>query len=557
MRLHCKFFLSLTICVFLSPFNSQSQNYWNELFENEFHNDESDVKIHPTMVVPREDHILAICQGSKTYIQSQLAIFKIGYDGSLISSTKYPDPGISETLLVGNNSYTQITSFVNSEDEVVTLLKYVPLNDNDDGWYEVEYRLAKWDDNSDTPIELTDVPSLNYSSDNLYGVYGACEMEDGYLFSGSVIENNQPVYGEPIGMLTKIDEETGEEIWTQEYPSLAKVQSLQLDEEGNIWALGYASYDIPNEFSFDNTKFVIMKLNSDGELLKSHEFGGIAEEGNARIILEDNSVVVGGVTSVQAPPIGNGLSFEQRFFISRFQETEGGFEEEDMYVLDGNVPEDFDGIYYPEPSNEWFDKSNLYKFGDAYYLAGESDMSGIIIKFDQDFNITWVENYAGSPSVSQTDFSRSTIRTVIPLDGGGFLISGDVINYVNTTNPSSHQSLWMMRIDDQGCPYPNCRTTGVNEIGDEQKAMIIAYPNPAHDEVRIDFNLPTKKASGAIRGELSMVSSYGKQVLSRELTSFDKSAAIKLNLSSVESGLYFLNWKDEEGVVKSVKLVVQ
>ncbi|MFZ6051255.1 T9SS type A sorting domain-containing protein [Halocola ammonii] len=559
MRLPYKFFLILIVCVLLSPFNSQSQNYWNELFENEYHNDETDVKIHPTMIVPREDHILAICQGSKTFVQSQLAIFKIGYDGSLISSAKYPDPGISETLLVGNHKYTQITSFVNSEDEVVTLLKYVPLGDNEDGWYEVEYRLAKWDDNSDSPIELIDVPSLNYSSENLYGVYGACEMEDGYLYSGRVIENNQPVYGEPIGMLTKIDEETGEEIWIQEYPSVAKVQSLQLDDEGNIWALGIANYDIPNESSFENIKFVIMKLNSDGELLKSHEFGGIAEDGNARIILEDNSVVVGGVTSVQAPPIGNGLSFEQRFFISRFQETEDGFEEQEMYVLDGNVPDDFDGIYYPEPSSEWFDKSNLYKFEDSYYLAGESDMSGIIIKFDQDFNIDWIDNYAGSPSISVNDFSRSSIRALIPIDEGGFLVAGDVTSYLNvtSTNSSSHQSLWMMRVDAQGCSYPGCRTTAVNEFDREKGRVLTAFPNPTNKEVNIVFNLTSQENSAGVRGELSMYSSRGKEVLSREFTDVDSSTPVKLDVSTLNSGLYFLKWHDEEGNIESLKLVVQ
>ncbi len=84
--------------------------------------------------------------------------------------------------------------------------------------------------------------------------------------------------------------------------------------------------------------------------------------------------------------------------------------------------------------------------------------------------------------------------------------------------------------------------TDLDSIGivgiDDQEGMNISlnvFPNPAHDKIKVDFDLPLLEGNAMIR----MVDNFGREVLRREVKASDQQS-IQLEVSNLATGQYYL-----------------
>ena len=159
--------------------------------------------------------------------------------------------------------------------------------------------------------------------------------------------------------------------------------------------------------------------------------------------------------------------------------------------------------------------------GSIVGIGGTSD-NGIeawLIKYDGNGNLLWkrdFDKYGGN--------SRNYFWDVHQTYDNGFVICGDILN---TNIPE--KTLWVLKLDSNGCEIPNC-TVGVSENLTSKEELLV-YPNPSSGIINFKLLETTKNAST----QLFLFDITGKTILN---TSF-RASAKQLDVSSYPKGIYF------------------
>ncbi|MCY7409468.1 MAG: T9SS type A sorting domain-containing protein, partial [Chitinophagales bacterium] len=78
----------------------------------------------------------------------------------------------------------------------------------------------------------------------------------------------------------------------------------------------------------------------------------------------------------------------------------------------------------------------------------------------------------------------------------GFIISGSAYHWYDSLGIYS-QDVWLVKLDSNGCLVPNCFTNiGTFEINDALEMQL--FPNPAHEQTIINYNLPASQNEASI-----------------------------------------------------------
>jgi hypothetical protein len=141
---------------------------------------------------------------------------------------------------------------------------------------------------------------------------------------------------------------------------------------------------------------------------------------------------------------------------------------------------------------------------------------------------------AGGPYTSYS-WSTGDVVQQIQVDSLGTGIGTKTVIVLVTNNSCK-------KADTINITFDPC--TGISEIIQKN---IICYPNPAHNELNINF--PEK-----FDGEISIVNSVGQQVYSSK-KSFSTAEIFRIELSGLSSGLYYLILK--ENGIKTIKLIIE
>ena len=308
--------------------------------------------------------------------------------------------------------------------------------------------------------------------------------------------------------------------------------SVVEDAEQNLFIAGYTDTGIP-QYQF---RGYILKCTPQGEvlwwdayparsgfngLMKSSDGGVLAfgslrnSEDNASVLLVKYSTI-GAEEWVQDDIISADSYYRDCTFTNGFQQPDGS------YILCGVIRNTDLGL---------FDKGMLYKF-------------------DELGNTIWSRFYAhyvGLPSNYPQVF-----RDAKQTSDGGFILTG----VTEGIAPPNSQRLWLVKLDSMGCLVPGCNTVGVEEFESQLQSALRVSPNPAHEVVRFNLELPTGYLlQGAVQALL--LDAQGKEVVRQNITTNGLLLSGTLALVGQAPGLYYLHLRDEVKWLAGQKLVVE
>ncbi|MDG1477233.1 MAG: T9SS type A sorting domain-containing protein, partial [Vicingaceae bacterium] len=159
-----------------------------------------------------------------------------------------------------------------------------------------------------------------------------------------------------------------------------------------------------------------------------------------------------------------------------------------------------------------------------------------MVKYDGNGNLLWkrdFDKYGGNSHNYFWDIHQTYDK--------GFVICGDILN----TN-IGEKSMWVLKLDSNGCEIPNC-TLGVTESIVNEDGLLV-YPNPSSGI--INFKLP--EIINSNNTQLVIFDITGKVMLN---TSFNTNSK-QLDVSSYPKGIYFYQLTTGEERYKG-KVVVQ
>lgn len=200
-----------------------------------------------------------------------------------------------------------------------------------------------------------------------------------------------------------------------------------------------------------------------------------------------------------------------------------------------------------------------------WIMQGQGELTGIITNSVgcKDTSILKVNIGGNTPTINSFNPSSGTKGTLITINGNGFLGASRVtFGNIDAQSFVVISNAQIVAAADNGASgaieitTPNGKalingftylSTGVNpEFSNDFVCSI--YPNPAKEEITINVS-----GSKTLPLEVSIVDMGGRLVESR--TFYTKDIQSNVNLSSLESGIYFCNFKNENGF-KTMKFVV-
>jgi hypothetical protein len=186
------------------------------------------------------------------------------------------------------------------------------------------------------------------------------------------------------------------------------------------------------------------------------------------------------------------------------------------------------------------------------------DDEGFLMKFTQEGELLWYRFYTPPQAEGNSaGLEYTRVYGVTQTSDGGYIMAGEYFSSAGNVFPEGIQTAIAIKVDEFGCLEPGC------QIGDdipEQELSPLGlqvYPNPASHEINLSID-PKYRIQ---RVKLYDVS--GKSILYPSLPSassgnssgYGLSFEVKLDVSSLISGLYLIEVTTKEGL-REVKRVV-
>ena len=105
---------------------------------------------------------------------------------------------------------------------------------------------------------------------------------------------------------------------------------------------------------------------------------------------------------------------------------------------------------------------------------------------------------------------------------------------------------WFLKLDSNGCEIENC-TVGIDPQP-PKGGLIQVYPNPANDKVNVSFSADEKV------NEIVVCDVQGRELLKQKIQL--QNSSIEIDIKDLPSGLYFLQLRNEKGMVATTKFAV-
>lgn len=140
------------------------------------------------------------------------------------------------------------------------------------------------------------------------------------------------------------------------------------------------------------------------------------------------------------------------------------------------------------------------------------------------------------------------------LGNGDILLSGAFVTY---TNQNYDKDMWLLRVDKNGCPFPNCkgRLQNITKEISEAKTLsnelreVNVFPNPASE--RLVIELYDKSTTDQI--DICIFDVMGKIHLKETVNASD--SIFTIDISTLPSGTYLLRIQNKDGAFSIKKFV--
>jgi Secretion system C-terminal sorting domain len=135
--------------------------------------------------------------------------------------------------------------------------------------------------------------------------------------------------------------------------------------------------------------------------------------------------------------------------------------------------------------------------------------------------------------------------------------NGDILLSGSFANEESSNDMWLLRIDSNGCPFPNCKgrlqniTKEINEVKTLSNELddVKVFPNPASE--RLVIELYDKSTTDQI--DVSVFDALGQMYIKERVNASD--SIFTIDVAALPSGTYLLRIQNKEGAFSIKKFV--
>ena len=308
--------------------------------------------------------------------------------------------------------------------------------------------------------------------------------------------------------------------------------SVVEDEEENLFIAGYTDTGITE---FQNRGY-ILKCTSEGEVLWWDAYPRNSGY-NGLLLTNEGGVLVFGQKKNEDDIRGA--------LIVKF-DTEGDEEwsRHDIIFADGETRSCTFTNGFQQPDGSFIICGSLRNTD-----LGLFD-KGMLYKFDEEGNTIWSRfyaHYAGLPAGYPQLF-----KDVKQTSDGGFILTG----VTEGIAPPNSQRLWLVKLDSLGCLVPGCNTVGVQEFESQLQSALHISPNPAHEVVRFNLELPSGYVlQGAVQA--LVLDAQGKEVARAVVQANGSLITGNVPLNGQAPGPYYLHLRDSVKWLAGQKVVVE
>lgn len=285
------------------------------------------------------------------------------------------------------------------------------------------------------------------------------EDENGNIYVLSTSENNQN-----FDLLVTKTNEFGSTIWSKKFGGSGDEigATISLNPDGNISILASTSSSdafLPNSNGYEDILLLI--LNSDGQVLSKHNYGGEFIDKPASIIYtnDDRIMLCGYTRSTTGDVTGNNGQYDIWVaellpdYSIAWSQTYGGNDEDIALELlatnDGYVILGQSSSY----EGEWNDN--------------QGDIDIVLIKIDSNGNKQWQKSYGG--------FNADYAADIVQLNSGSLLIAGTSFSVGNdVSNNNGGSDAWLFEINNAGVIIWN---SNYGSYGNESVSALLKADN--------------------------------------------------------------------------------
>ncbi|MBK8227181.1 MAG: hypothetical protein IPK70_08385 [Flavobacteriales bacterium] len=182
--------------------------------------------------------------------------------------------------------------------------------------------------------------------------------------------------------------------------------------------------------------------------------------------------------------------------------------------------------------------------------VGSHDGGGELMRFSAEGDSLWTRQY-----VAFASSERHRLFDVQPTSDGGFVAAGSCDQYWGDPTPNL-ETEWMIKTDSLGCVVPGCQYVGVQEVVVDLQTHLLIAPNPTSSLLQAELALPPGAAlAGAPRAVL--LSGQGHEVRAWPLRHGGDKLTLRVDISTLPSGVYYLHIADGERWLAGGKVVVE
>lgn len=364
--------------------------------------------------------------------------------------------------------------------------------------------------------------------------------EGGYLICGfklAVLTTLDAPYN--YGYLAKLNEE-GELIWERNVSGSIDFEYINENSNGDIFISGSQRYSGQTENIRDQ---LLVKVRPDGEEAWRFLFGGFGTQGPPPFqICSDGTIVVSGWEGDQS--LG---SYSGPMKIFRIEDLGEDFEIVQEKSFSGSIGQKNIFDSFIELQNGSFIAAG-YK---EYYFNNDWPVHGFAISLDEHLDSLWARHYYYFESLQSFHY----IHDVKESSNGGLLMCG-FARSSGQADPAYIGNAWLLQLDEYGCLEPGCQLVeGVeNHVVGLQDVMQV-IPNPTSGAARIEFDIPAGYETPA-RSFLTVYNHQGQEVLRKQVQSYELEL-YELDMSTLSSGVYLIQWHTDNEWLDNVKVVLE
>jgi len=384
-------------------------------------------------------------------------------------------------------------------------------------------------------------------SDSTYVAHGW------YMDSLDVINNN-----EPDAFLLKLDS-LGNHIWQKEYSDTYGTYDVIKAMDGGFWLCANTpGFEDCSDGFFQNNDFILIKTDEFGIEENRITFGGSCSNEIAAIYEYeyDKVILAGRLTNEENDP--------DAMFAGYYYSTL--IEQQPNEVL---VETTARKEYLPTYNGDFVDLHVIPNVG--YLIVCDNQLTtaqgsgpewrwmGGMLMLDANRDSLWFRKYSyynNFPGTGLDYPARHYLLDSKPTPDGGFVCSGYIDQRISDPNPYL-LTPWIFKVDSMGCLEPGCQYVNVEEIVVGLENTITVFPNPTHDQVKLNFTFPENYFPNN-QNEIVIIDMQGRAVLRMNIFLFANSSnTVEINISSLSSGMYTLHWLSNNAWLDSSKIVVE